>query len=310
MIRFPTLTRRSALAALASAAVSRTADAACVLQQRTDVPLTIARGLVLLPVEVNDVQASFVLDTGAARSVVTEAAVQRLGLSRDPWVGTTMSGIGGINRRANAETRSFSIGGVPLQRRTLTRDTSLTVADIPDADAPGSSIDGLLGRDYLSLFDLDLDIPSRRLTLYQPDGCSGRFIPWPERTIAIPLTQPTESALLLQVVVDGVALRALLDTGASASLIAAPGMYRLGLDRAGSTTDPHVQVSGLGIRVTPMARHGFQTMRIGGLTIDQPHLLVSAVRLLPVADMLLGCDWMMTRRVWILYATRQIFVAA
>src|SRR4051794_4664619 len=113
----------------------------------------------------------------------------------------------------------------------------------------------LLGRDYLSLFDLDLDIPSRRLTLYQPDGCSGRFIPWPERTIAIPLTQPTESALLLQVVVDGVALRALLDTGASASLIAAPGMYRLGLDRAGSTTDPHVQVSGLGIRVTPMARH-------------------------------------------------------
>src|SRR5690242_2112685 len=124
MIRLSTLTRRSALGALAAATISRTARAACTVQERTSVALTIARGVLLVPVEVNGVEASVVLNTGAARSVVTEAAVQRLGLARDPWVGTTMSGIGGINRRANADTRSFSLGGIPLVRRTLNRDTS------------------------------------------------------------------------------------------------------------------------------------------------------------------------------------------
>src|SRR4051794_13520988 len=104
-----TPTRRSVLGTLAAAGFVRSAGAACVVPERASVTLTIARGLILVPVEVNGVEASFVLDTGAARSVVTEAAVRRLGLARDPWVGTTMSGIGGVNRRANADTRSFSI---------------------------------------------------------------------------------------------------------------------------------------------------------------------------------------------------------
>ena len=309
MTRVSALTRRSALGVLAAASVARSARAACVVPQRTGVDLTIARGVIMVPVEVNGVAASFVLDTGAARSVVTTAAVQRLGLTRDPWVGTTMSGIGGIARRANADTRSFSLGGVPLIRHMLSRDTSLTVADIPSADTPGPLIDGLLGRDYLSVFDLELDLPARRLTLYQPQGCDGAFLPWAGHPVAIQASQPTESALILPVAVDGVALRALLDTGAAASLIAAPGMYRLGLDRPGAVSDPHVQVSGVGTRVTQMAQHAFQTLRIGGLVVDQPQLLVAPVRLIPVADMLLGCDWMMTRRVWISYATRQVFVA-
>ena len=121
--------------------------------------------------------ATFILDTGAQRSVVTQEAVQRLGLSRDEWVGTTMSGIGGIDRRPNAEPRSLSLGGVPLVRRTLNHDTSMTVGILP-APCRQSRIDGLLGRDFLSLFDLDLDVPGRRLTLYQVNDCTGRFLPW------------------------------------------------------------------------------------------------------------------------------------
>jgi hypothetical protein len=309
MTRNAGLTRRLALGAAGAGLFGRFAIAACDVQERASVGLTLARGLVLVPVEIDGAQASFVLDTGAARSVVTEAAVKRLGLARDPWVGTTMSGIGGITRRPNVVTRSFSLGGVPLVRQTLHGDTSLTVAQVPSASGSGPLIDGLLGRDYLSVFDLDLNLPERRLTLFQVGGCTGRFLPWQQGYIAIPATMPTESALMLAVDVDGVRLRALLDTGASASLIAAPGMYRLGLDERGMAADPTVQGSGVGPRVVTMQHHAFRMLKIGVLTIDQPRMLIAPVRLTPVADMLLGVDWMVSRRVWISYATRQVFVS-
>jgi hypothetical protein len=253
--------------------------------------------------------ATFILDTGAERSVVTEDAAKRLGLARDPWVGTTMSGIGGIDRRPNADPRSLSLGGVALERRTLNRDTSLTVAPLPRPRIGDLTIDGLLGRDYLSRFDLDLDLPSGRLTLYRVTGCAGRFLPWDGDYAAVPVTVPTESAIIVQVLLDGTKLRALLDTGASASLLAAPGMFRMGLDAASLAGDPADPVSGLGRRVVPMHRHTFRSLQVGGQAIAAPAIWVAPIRLSPVADMLLGADWLAGRRVWISYATYQVFVA-
>ena len=283
--------------------------AACSVTKRTSVKPVIAGDLIVLPVEVNGMQASFLLDTGAQRSVVTDAAVQRLGLARDEWVGTTMSGIGGVDRRPNADPRSFSLGGVPLVRRTLNHDTSLTVGVLARADAVGSRIDGLLGRDYLSVFDLDVDIPARRVTLYQVSGCSGRFLPWTDRYVAVPITMPTESAIVVPVAVDGVPLRALLDSGASSSLIGDPGIHRLGIEPASLAGDPGDQVGGVGMHIVTMRRHRFKSLRIGNEIIQQPLLWVAPMHLHPIVDMLLGADWLSTRRVWISYATRQLFVA-
>ncbi len=262
-----------------------------------------------MPVEVNGVTASFLMDTGAQRSVVSEAAVKRLGVARDEWVGTTMSGIGGVNDRANANPRSLALGGVPLVRRTLRRDTSLTVGILPSSSVPGEVVDGLLGRDYLSEFDLDLDVASRQMELYQASGCSGRFLPWAGDYVAIPVSNPTESALLIPVLLDGVPLRAMLDSGASGSLLAAPGMFRMKLGLGDLENDPSIPVGGLGAHTVIMRQHRFRTLRVGPQTMDAPLLWVAPVRLSPIADMLLGADWLAARRVWISYATRQIFVA-
>ena len=170
--------------------------------------------------------------------MVTEEAVHRLGLARDEWVGTTMRGVGGIESRPNADPRSLALGGVALVRRTLNHDTSLTVGVLPRTRVGNLVIDGVLGRDFLSLFDLDLDVPGRRLTLYQVRDCAGRFLPWQGEYAAVPVTLPDENALVVPVTLDATPLRAMLDTGASSSLVAAPGMFRLGLQAASFAGDP------------------------------------------------------------------------
>jgi Aspartyl protease len=285
------------------------ARAACAVQSKASLPLDVIGGTITLQVEVNGMTATLILDTGAQRSLVTQEAVQRLGLSRDQWVGTTMSGVGGIDRRPNANPRSLSLGGVPLVRRTLNHDTSMTVGILPRTRVGNRTIDGLLGRDFLSVFDLDLNVPDRRLTIYQVHDCAGRFLPWPDGYTAVPVATPAEDALILPVTLDGTPLHALLDTGASGSLLAAPGMFRVGLQAAALSADPSDQVSGLGAHVVTMHQHKFRSLLVGGQKIDGPVIWVAPIRLTPIVDMLLGADWLAARRVWISYATRQLFVA-
>ncbi len=302
-------TARTLWLLLASLLLPATAHAGCIVEQKASVPLDVIAGAITLPIEVNGITATFILDTGAQRSVVTQAAVERLGIARDAWVGTTMSGVGGIQSRPNADPRSLTLGGVPLVRRTLTRDTSLTVGVLPRTRAGSLVIDGLLGRDFLALFDLDLDVPGRRLTLYQVRDCAGRFLPWRNDYTAVPVSFPAEDAVVLPVTLDGTPLRALLDSGASSSLIAAPGLFRLGLQPTALAGDPTDQVSGLGPNLVTMHRHGFHSLRVGGQTSDNPVIWVAPIRLTPIVDMLLGADWLAGRRIWISFATKQLLVA-
>lgn len=302
------MTGRIMLCLLAALMLPALARAACVVEAKATIPLQISGGIIAVPLEVNGIAGTFILDTGAERSLVTQEAVDHLGLARDQWVGTTMGGIGGIDRRPNANPRSLALGGVPLVRRTINHDTSLTVGVLAHTRIGNLVIDGLLGRDFLALFDLDLDMAGRRLTLYQVRGCSGRFLPWVGGYVAIPVTSPVSDAIIVQVTIDRKPLRAMLDTGATTSLIAAPGMFKLGLDQAALSGDPADRISGLGSRTVIVHRHRFGSMQVGNRLIDSPQIWVEPVRMVPVVDMLLGADWLAGQRVWLSFATRQLFL--
>ena len=285
------------------------AHADCRVTPVSTVPLEQADGHILVTVAVNDVDATFILDTGAERTLMGDDVVKRLGLARDGWVASIIQGIGGLEQRPNALPRSLRLGGVTLRRRTVTGDTSVTVGPLPVTAIAGRPIAGLLGRDFLSPFDLDIDLPGRTLTLYDVRGCGTGFLPWTTPYAAIPTSAPIGAAMVLQVLIDGRPLRALLDTGASSSLITAPGMSRLGLTAEVLARDPGGSGAGIGPAPVVMRHHRFAEMRVGPNTTRDPVLWVSAVRVVPVVDMLLGADWLRTRHVWLSFATKQIFVA-
>jgi hypothetical protein len=285
------------------------AQAVCRVESHGTVPVDVVQGHILLMVQVNDASATFILDTGADRTLMGEDAVRRLGLERDTWVESAVRGLGGIEQRPNALPRSLRLGATPLRRRTLTADTSVTVGPLPIAEVAGRPIAGLLGRDFLAPFDLDLDLPNRRLTLYEVAGCAGEFLPWNPPYAAIPATTPIGAAMVVQVAVDGRPLRALIDSGASSSLIVAPGAIRLGLTPELLASDPGANGAGVGPRPVPMHLHRFAELRAGPDVTRDPLLWVAPrARVVPIVDMLLGADWLAARRVWLSFATKQVFV--
>jgi len=290
------------------------ANAACAIAQQADVPIRIVAGVPVVGVQVNDVTLPFVLDTGAQRSLVTDATVQRAALRPDDWAETTVKGISGYERHRNADPAALALGGIALHRRTLAHDSTLTVGPLPQGAFTEHALAGLLGADFLGGFDLDLDMTRGRLALYRVTGCTaqslGQSLPWPPGHAAIGASAPIRDVLTIPVELDGVTLRAEIDTGSSVTLLTASGTDRMGLSAEVLAQDPGGTANGIGRFAVTMHRHRFGVLQIGSERIAAPVIWAAPVHVLPIVDLLLGGDWLRGRRVWFSYATSQIFVAA
>ncbi len=256
------------------------------------IALSLARGACLVRVLLDGRAALMVLDTGAERSILTQEATARLRLRRDPWIGTTLRGAGGLlERYANADIGHAEAGGVALFQRALGAGLSLPVT--------GSTLggaDGLLGGDVLRHFTLVLDVPGGRLLLL-PSPMAG----------AVRLSAFRLNLLLAPVRLDGRALVALVDTRASGTLVNARGAYRLGLGEAQTKGDAPAAMAGIG-GVSQAVLHRFSRLQVGALSLEAPRLLVTAV---PEAayDMTLGLDVLGRQPVVISYADLSLGIA-
>lgn len=283
--------------------------AACQVSARRTVPLEMAGGLMLVSVAVNGVPVPFLLDTGAERTVIGNQAAMALKVARDEWVSTDITGLGGNERERLGRPASLSLGGVALRRRTLVADNSVVVGTIA-SEMAGHPIAGLLGQDFLSVFDLDIDPAHGRLTLYDVAGCVGDFLPWREPYSGMQAIRLVRNILAVPVRVDGEQLTAELDSGAQRSVLLAPGVQRLDRRHLGPQPDGPEQLRGFGAGSAGARLQRFGAIQVGAETISDMTLLLTQARTLRSVDMLLGADWLSRRHVWISWATDQVLVGA
>lgn len=266
-------------------------------------PADLARGVPVVTAEVDGSAALFVLDTGASRSVLTEAAVQRLSLPLDEWASMTMRGIGGAVRRRVANLRSLTLGGAPLRRKSAAGNMSIAV--VPGLPLPVQTpVAGLIGGDFLSAYDLEWD--GSRLRLFTAAECSGRFAPWPGRYDALTAEPAVAGWMVVALTIDGHRLRALLDTGAQRSLLTPRGAAALGINAA---AQGDARLAGVGAAEVSASPVIVRRMVVGSETTDPAGLLLAQGFVIPGIDVVLGADWFAGRRVWLSYATGQVFVS-
>lgn len=288
-----------AVAGLAGCAELGTTVQACRAEKAAELPARLVHGQLIVPVQLNGKPLDFLVDTGSEGSMVTPEAAAQLGLTRNPKRTTTIHGTGGNLVSANVDVRRFEVGAIALT------DQSLAVGPVPSGEDSG--VAGLLGTDWLGDFDVDLDVPRRRIALWRVRGCGAGFDPLQGRHFALPLIRTARGRVLVPVIIDGLGLFAYLDSGAVATIVTATAAARLGVTDAALAKDPGGVGLGVDMRRLGFRWHRFPEVIIGPERYRNISLPVSAVQI-QVAGALLGADYLAHHRVWISQAGRRVFI--
>lgn len=287
----------------------------CKVEKNVEYPLVYANGMAALYIHVDDgVRKRFGhnlkmgIDTGASTLVSPEAA-SRMQAARDPYRRTRAIGTTGTMLVNNVQLRNFQFAGKLY--------TTLSVPKIPlppplpsalNSSSASDPLDGLIGGDLLSAYDVDLDLGGKSITFYEVRGCAQVTPPWTEPYISVPIKVTHRHSIIVPVEVDGYKLPGLLDTGSSGYAITRRGALRSGATEAMLAADLMLDASGIGgIKKQPF--HKFKTLAIGGEAIRATALHVLDAEL-PDGDVLIGRSYLMFRRVWISYSTRTLFIRA
>lgn len=273
----------------------------CGVRPRLAIPVEMQGNIPLMRATVKGVPATFVLDTGAVSVVLTEPALRRFGLGTDARTINVVSGVGGTARTFAGHLEDFRIGDLDVP------DHKVSVLP-PTAGISTTGIDGLFGVSVLSIFEIELDLPRRLVTLYAGRLCPDTLAPpWVAQARVLDASRSERGRFIVPIVLDGKVLTALLDTGASRTVVATDVALALGITPETLARDPQATMSGAGPQTAAAAIHRFGEINVAGQRFANPTLYVST-RAEPGLDMILGADYLANRRLWLSYARRRVFI--
>jgi predicted aspartyl protease len=292
---------------------SGAAAGSCKFVRMAEWPVRLERNRVVVQGAINGQEIGILLDTGAGRSLIQRSAATRLGLTRRTAPGIRLFGIGGETYAETAVVEEFRIG------QAVRKDWHVLVAGEQDVRA---NVGVIMGEDFLQNFDVEFDLAHSAVRLYQSTDCEGVSLAYwtPER--AGELAMETGPKVHLTVQINGQPIRALLDSGATASVLDASDAGRLGV----TAESPGVMAGGchIGVGKKPVDSWigKFETFSIGNETVRNPTIhfsdlwrhttYVETGTRLPrnpagLAQMLLGADFLLTHRVLIAYGQRKVY---
>ena len=258
-----------------------------------------ANGLALVTVLADGAALKLIVDTGAERTVLTSRAAERLGTAPQIQFHRSLKGVAASLTGREVEFKSLTIGGVDAPwRRAVVAQNAL----------PSSfgAADGILGTDLLGKFDIDLDLPNRRMSLYEKGICR------PDWTVAYSEITIGRSAinghLFFPVQLDGRKISATIDTGADRTVLSAAAAKSMGLTDAMLARDPTGSTRGFGGGMLVSRLHQFNSLTIGNQRIGDPKIVVTDLRLRGI-DLILGMDLLSSRRLWLSYSGFRLFLS-
>lgn len=274
----------------------------CGLHMVARMPLEVQDELLVVPAGINGEWVRLVVDTGAERTMIADATAERLALPHDPRHTTRWVSVGGTTITNDVTIGRLVLGGVhfPLTRIALGTFTLRS--------EHGLNADGLLGADVLLAYDMDIDVPGGKLTLYSARRCPQDRLPWQEPAAEITGIRASKDRLLMPFELDGMAGMAILDTGSQRNVVGADMARRLGLDSRTMAGDPVVRQHGVGPAEVVAHVHQFSLLRVGPMAQRSPALAVMESDA-GMGDAVVGQEFLLGQRVWLSFRNRQIYVS-
>jgi predicted aspartyl protease len=274
--------------------------AACSVLSNKPVALENVNGLVLVTALADGATLRLVLDTGAERTVLTSSAAERIG-GKAPQVQfqRQLKGVAAAVRGQDIEFKSFTIGGVDIPwRRAMVAKTTLPPI-LREAD-------GFLGSDVLGKFDIDLDLPRHRMWLYERGAC----VPdWADARSKIEIGRSAINGhMFFPVQLDSRKISATIDTGAERTTLSRAAAHAMGLTDAILSRDPSGITRGFGGGQLSSHIHRFASLTVGNVRLSDPDIVVTDLQLRGI-DLILGMDFLRSRRLWLSYAGFRVFLS-
>ncbi|HEX3408184.1 MAG TPA: aspartyl protease family protein [Caulobacteraceae bacterium] len=177
--------------------------------------------------EINGQPVKILFDLGSSVSLIPVGEARRLGLRMSRLEGVRMYGFGGDVAAYDANIKELKVGEFKV--------SNLALVAAGDQDA-GSKVSLLLGDDFFSRADVEVDLRDNAVRLFQPQDCKppqlvywghaysqATILPWSRDA---PATQITAT-------INGKQILAEFDTGAGASIIDETAAEIAGVTRPG-----------------------------------------------------------------------------
>ncbi len=281
---------------LSLSACASGAGPGCRLEKVAELPVDFTHNVPVVAVQINGKPARMIIDTGSDGTVLTQQAAGRLGIVAGSGT-RTLGGAGGTAKVGIGRADSVTIGGAVQQ------GTRIAIADMPNL-----GVDGLLGIDTLVDYELDLDVPQRRAGFYRARACVDALPDFPGRIIRLPTQQQARSGhIFVSLQVDGTPLRGMLDSGASTSTLSLQAAEDTGLSARRLAQLPRGRGLALNKEGLAFSEGIFDAMQVGEDRLAHPRMTVADIP--PFAgDLLVGEDYIGTRRIWFSFRLGRVFV--
>lgn len=250
--------------------------------------------------EINGKPVRMLLDTGASQTYIMRAEADRQKLNPER-IRRMAQGVGGRSSIFLVKLKDFAIG-----------NAHATNLRFPVVETESPDIAALIGADFLMQYDVELQLAENRVKLFRADHCQDKALAyWDENAMSVPMELiDGKYSARVQVKLNDVTLWALIDSGASRSVIDMSVARKLGF----ATDAPGVRYSGKAGGIGPEKRDiwnmTFDSFTIGDEMVQHPRIGVmedgDAVGRKPF-QMILGRDFLGSHRALLANSQQQFY---
>lgn len=312
----------SCIALLAPAAARGAEPEPCSLKLAAELPVKTDGGKLLIQVAIEGHDAWLQVDTGSAASLITAQLADELKLHRLSITGAHVYDVGGGELQHYVHIKTLTLNGM----------TAENLAFIVMGEKGGNddrSYDGIFGTNFLSAYDVELDVPHGKMRLFAHNNCKGPPVYWTRSFVAMPFVLDASLHMVMSATLDGKPLRAMIDTGARPSALSmqvARRMFDIDPVAAGQKPDGEGH-AGSGAPIV-FYGHRFGVLDIGGVSFRNTELYLipdKTSRIMrdhnptemglasetnEITPLIIGMHHLARIRAYIAYDSRTIYISA
>ncbi len=243
--------------------------------------------------------ATMLVDTGSYDSFLTRTGTEKRGMKLSN-LGRVAQGVGGYSSIYQTRIEEFAAGPARSEHGRM-----LVLSDFGHPP----SYDAILGAPFLLQTDLEISLATKEMKFFQPVNCGDTHLAyWDADALVIPFDSSAETTPTPEftVLVNGVKMRAILDSGATATTMSLAAARRAGLKLDAPGVAPAGHAVGVGKVKIAYWHTTFNTFQIGEEVIRNADIGVIDGKDKGV-DVVLGDDFLRSHRVLFAMSQRKIY---